>query len=98
MEDGAFAFLQAVFHVLLFVLVHGNRARNGVRPSTREITYRNERRAHEARDSISKQIAGSQKLQAKPGHSNPLGAEGDLRVPTHRVRIEARNSNRPVAQ
>jgi hypothetical protein len=32
MEDGAFAFVQAVFHVLLFVLVHGNRARKGVRP------------------------------------------------------------------
>ena len=33
MEDGAFGFIQAVFHVLLFILVHGNRARNGVRPS-----------------------------------------------------------------
>ena len=31
MEDGAFAFIQAVFHVLLFIVVHGNRARNGVR-------------------------------------------------------------------
>ena len=33
MEDGAFAFVQAVFHVLLLVLLHGNRARNGARPS-----------------------------------------------------------------
>jgi hypothetical protein len=32
MEDGAFAFIQAVFHVLLFIVVHANRARNGVRP------------------------------------------------------------------
>ena len=43
-------------------------------------------------------IAGSQKLQAKPGHSNPLSAESDLRVPARRVRIEARNQDRPVAQ
>ena len=35
MEDGAFRFIQAVFHVLLFILVHGNRARNSVRPSHR---------------------------------------------------------------
>ena len=35
MEDGAFIFVQAVFHVLLFALMHGNRARNGVRPSQR---------------------------------------------------------------
>jgi hypothetical protein len=35
MEDCAFAFIQAVFHVLLFILVHGNRARNRVRPSNR---------------------------------------------------------------
>ncbi len=33
MEDGAFAFIQAVFHVLLFLVVHGNRARNGARPT-----------------------------------------------------------------
>ncbi len=32
MEDGAFAFIQAVIHVLLFLVVHGTRARNGVRP------------------------------------------------------------------
>ena len=59
--------------------------------ATEEITHRNERRSHEARDSISKQIARSQKLQAKPGHSNPLGAEGNLRVPTGGLRIEAGN-------
>ena len=35
MEDGAFAFIQAVFHVVLFILVHGNRARNAARPSQR---------------------------------------------------------------
>jgi hypothetical protein len=28
MEDAAFAFIQAAFHVLLFLVVHGNRARN----------------------------------------------------------------------
>jgi len=98
MEDGAFAFIQAVFHVLLFIVVHGNRARNGVRPSHKQNDRWNERRSHEARDSISKQIALSQKLQAKTGHSNPLGAQADLRVPARRVRIEARNQNRPVAQ
>jgi len=32
MEDGVFAFIQAVFHVLLIIVVHGNRARNSVRP------------------------------------------------------------------
>jgi hypothetical protein len=36
MEDGAFGFIQAVFHVLLFILVHGNRARNAVRPSHKQ--------------------------------------------------------------
>ena len=36
MEDGAFAFIQAVFHVLLFIVVHGKRARNGVRPSHKQ--------------------------------------------------------------
>jgi hypothetical protein len=36
MEDGAFALIQAVFHVLLFIVVHGNRARNGVRPSHKQ--------------------------------------------------------------
>ena len=36
MEDSAFAFIQAVFHVLLFIVVHGTRARNGVRPSHRQ--------------------------------------------------------------
>ena len=35
MEDGAFAFIQALFHVLVFIVVHGNRARNGVRASHR---------------------------------------------------------------
>jgi hypothetical protein len=91
MEDGAFAFIQAVFHVLLFIVVHGNRARNGVRPGHKNNRSLKPRRSHETRDSISKQIARSQELQAKPGHSNPLGAERDLRVPARRVRIEARN-------
>jgi hypothetical protein len=36
MEDGAFAFIQAVFHVLLFIVVHGSRARKGVRPSHKQ--------------------------------------------------------------
>ena len=36
MEDGAFAFIQAVFHVLLFIVIHGNRARNGVRPDPKQ--------------------------------------------------------------
>jgi hypothetical protein len=33
MGDSAFAFIQAVFHVLLFIVVNGSRTRNGVRPS-----------------------------------------------------------------
>ena len=36
MEDGAFAFIQAVFHVLLFIVVHGNRAQTGLRPSHKQ--------------------------------------------------------------
>jgi hypothetical protein len=36
MEDGAFAFIQAVFHMLLFIVVHGNRARKGARPSHKQ--------------------------------------------------------------
>jgi len=31
MENGAFAFIQAVFHIVLFLVVHASRARNGVR-------------------------------------------------------------------
>lgn len=27
MNDNAFAFIQAVFHVVLFMVIHGNRAR-----------------------------------------------------------------------
>jgi hypothetical protein len=33
MEDGAFAFIHAVSHILLFLVVHGNRARNEARPT-----------------------------------------------------------------
>jgi hypothetical protein len=31
MDDGAFAFIQAVFHVVLFIVVHGQRARRGIK-------------------------------------------------------------------
>ena len=60
-------------------------------PATNKNHRCNERRPHEACDSTSKQIASPQKLQAKTGHSNPFSAEGDIRVPARRVRIEARN-------
>jgi hypothetical protein len=35
MDDGAFAFIQAVFHVALFVL-HGHRARLGTKPGRKQ--------------------------------------------------------------
>ena len=43
MEDGAFAFIQAVFHVFLVILLHGNRTRHGVDRAAEHV-----RRAHVA--------------------------------------------------
>ena len=42
MEDGAVAFIQAVFHVLLFIVVHGSRTRNGVRHGHKQSPKRKE--------------------------------------------------------
>jgi hypothetical protein len=80
MADNPFAFAHAVFHVIVFIVVHGLRARRGIKPPSKqtgaqnrnsvmpsrlrirtiktvEQQLKNERRAHEARSSISKPIA-----------------------------------------
>jgi len=41
MADDAFAFIQAVFHVILFIVVHVHRARHGL-PEEEETLARNQ--------------------------------------------------------
>ena len=46
MSDDAFAFIQAVFHVILFIVVHGHRARHGIR------AHRKQRKVHNRNSTI----------------------------------------------
>ena len=35
-EDGAFSFIQAVFHVILFIVVHCNRSGRGIKTTRKQ--------------------------------------------------------------
>jgi hypothetical protein len=41
MADDAFAFIQAVFHVILFIVVHGHRARRGIKAHRKQTEVHN---------------------------------------------------------
>jgi len=97
--DNNFAFVHAVFHVILFALIHSRREQRRrqrrVPPAPRHWTRNsitlNQRKSHEARSPLSKPIALSQELQTK-SYPNQAG-EAELCFSSGAFRSEAANQN-----
>ncbi len=84
MDDGVLAFIQAVFHVVLFIVIHGQRAQQGLQ-ARRKQTNSRETVKRRPPDAFQRPVAQKQSIRLISGRTRSVTARDDQLWPLART-------------